>query len=131
MFGDWSDPYDVDNYSNEVEMLYKNVPTMPSSKIMQLPSQVIKDTFEVQELRPNDLLPEGNSIGSQPKKNILESGPIEGFMSYVNNSDHLWIILIVVVMILYIIVLKFQLATCQATLQMFMLMNKHKIENNN
>lgn len=128
MFGDWVDPYDVDNYNNEVDMLYKNIPTMQSSKIMQMPSQIIKDSFEIQEVRPNDILPDGHPIGSQPKKNILQSGPIEGFVSYVNDNDNFWIILIVVVMVLYIFILRFQLTTTRATLQMFMLMNVHKMD---
>jgi hypothetical protein len=132
MFAEWSDPYNVDEYYNEVDTLYKNVPSLPSASQFSKneSSNLVKDTFDIGEIKPNDILPDSHSIGSQPKKNILQSGPIEGFVSYINDSDNLWIILIVIFMVLYILALRFQLETCKSTIQMFMLMNSHKIDKN-
>ena len=101
MFSDWTDPYDIDNYYNDLNGIFKNTQEEPSSNTIQqskyyeMPSrhqiisapeqptgpivntlvdvaQTPKNSFEVQ---PNTMFSDGHMVGHQPSYNILQSGP--------------------------------------------------------
>lgn len=97
MFSEWTDPYDIDNYYEDVsKILYSKtndyidpysksaqvVASQPISSsidsaptkigIVQNPAPLTKSNFEVE---PNTILSDGHSVWSQPPYNILMSGP--------------------------------------------------------
>lgn len=94
MFSEWSDPYDIDEYYDDLYNAFKDViPTKQYSKpAVQLPTVAtteapeepvkpivngpspVKNGFEVE---PNSIFIDGHSVGSQPAYNILRSGPSE------------------------------------------------------
>ncbi len=94
MFGEWTDPYDIDHYYGGVSEIFDKVvayqnPTKPSNNPSTIlapaqiesasgtPSQgesapVVKSGFEV---TPNSMFMDGHMVGAQPEYNILRSGP--------------------------------------------------------
>lgn len=89
MFSEWSDPYDIDEYYDDLYNAYKDViPTKQSTKPAMVqpvvPSVIeepvkqiingpaVKSGFEVV---PNSIFMDGHPVGSQPSYNILRSGP--------------------------------------------------------
>lgn len=100
MFAEWSDPFDIDNYYDEVGNIFTKVsaymdpsklsktgsaPTVVSPQtpnaidsapnkvgVVEMPPPIEKSNFEVQ---PNSIYLDGHPVGSQPVYNILRSGP--------------------------------------------------------
>jgi hypothetical protein len=88
MFADWTDPYDIDHYYDDVGKIFSKVaaytdPTQPvitSVPVSQLiatevtvptVTTAVKSGFEVV---PNSIFLDGHSVGSPPPYNILRSG---------------------------------------------------------
>lgn len=94
MFSEWTDPYDIDNYYNDLNDLTRHLPIAPSSNTyQQMPipvkqemppeaptGQVVtvpvptnsKNAFEV---KPDSIFLDNHPVGHQPRYNILQSGP--------------------------------------------------------
>ncbi len=86
MFDDWSDPYDIDHYYNDVNTIFSKVAEYvdPTKQPIAMPitvesaspttqsSSATKDGFEVV---PNSIFIDDHAVGSQPEYNILRSGP--------------------------------------------------------
>ncbi len=100
MFAEWTDPFDIDNYYDDVGKIFTKVsayvdpsnqmktvvpstvvvPQTPTAidsapnkvDIVELPPPIAKSNFEVQ---PNTIFLDGHPVGSQPVYNILRSGP--------------------------------------------------------
>ncbi len=102
MFSDWTDPFEIDNYYQDLDGLMKDIQVAPSSSMYyrspqstlkpvatevkppattsQKPeapvSQVVntspKSKFEV---KPDSIFLDGHPVGHQPPFNILRSGP--------------------------------------------------------
>jgi hypothetical protein len=96
MFAEWSDPFDIDKYYDEVGNIFTKVsayvdptktvsptvvlPQQPSIidsaptkvGVVELPPPIAKSNFEVQ---PNTIFSDGHAVGRQPIYNILRSGP--------------------------------------------------------
>ena len=95
MFSEWTDPYDIDNYYNDMSSLFVDTKQAPSSSMYQqmperskieikpeaptgvvvnapTPPTGIKSSFEV---KPTSIFLDGHPVGSQPEYNVLQSGP--------------------------------------------------------
>lgn len=98
MFSEWSDPYDIDEYYDDMYHTFKDVipkkqsfsspvqmPVNPPVQSQEKPiGQLVygpepfdsnhqtKSRFEV---TPNTIFSDGHPVGSQPSYNILRSGP--------------------------------------------------------
>lgn len=91
MFSEWSDPYDIDEYYDDLYNAYKDlIPTKQTTKppvelpagpsaveepikpVINGPNPAVKSAFEVV---PNAIFSDGHPVGSQPVYNILRSGP--------------------------------------------------------
>lgn len=84
MFGDWTDPYDIDNYYNDMNKLMGDVKPAPSGAMYQRPEVFLKptaptvpspiDRVDNFEVRPNTIAQDNHPVGSQPSYNLLRSG---------------------------------------------------------
>ncbi len=106
MFHEWSDPYDIDNFYENVGEIYKDsndyinkrseITIKQPTAIDSAPSKVNvienplvnKSNFEV---KPNSIFIDGHPVWGQPEYNILRSGPPEYdnkklVENYINNQ---------------------------------------------
>lgn len=158
MFSEWTDPYDIDNYYNDLNDAFKEFQSAPSASMYQrMPStgSVIHSQVEMKpeeptgviinsvvdkkngfEVRPDSTFLDGHPVGKQPSYNILRSGPKE---PYCNNNgggypDIYWFCAIVFVMILLFTYqmnkMKCRLMEANITIQMLKMMRCDDIERN-
>lgn len=102
MFSDWTDPFEIDNYYQDLDGLMKDIQVAPSASMYYRPPQAVpkpvatevktpvtvpqtpeapvsqvvntppKSKFEV---KPDSIFLDGHPVGHQPPFNILRSGP--------------------------------------------------------
>lgn len=129
MFSEWTDPYDIDHYYNDLNELTRNIVAAPSSNMYQqmpLPSPVKKElpvespvgeivnapnpdnSKNAFEVKPNSIFLDQHPVGAQPRYNILQSGPPDK-ESFWNKKEFCAIDLMNIVMYVTIIVMVFLL----------------------
>lgn len=109
MFSEWTDPYDIDNYYNDLNGVMRDIQASPSgSMYQQLPTSrpstlssvemkpepptgvVINPTQQKSnfEVDPGSIFMDGHPVGRQPPYNILRSGPPDQFKkeNYIANN---------------------------------------------
>jgi hypothetical protein len=130
MFSEWTDPYDIDHYYDDINGLMADVRDSPSSTMyqnmpVQLPSRAVTElkpeqptgvivnnvpiTKSAFEVAPGSTFVDGHPVGRQPEYNILRSGPpakesgrLEAFSSY-NRSNMDWIHIIMFVVFVFLV----------------------------
>ena len=130
MFDEYTDPYDIDHYYDDVGKIFervsdyvdtKQIPQETSAQAPAVPETVAPSTQAVSkfEVVPNTIFIDGHPVGSQPRYNILQSGPPEkesfrtnrygcGDMFEPHGMSTIIISLIFFVMFVYIIHLQIQ-----------------------
>lgn len=100
MFSEWTDPYDIDNYYNDLNGAFQSYSSSPSNSMYQrLPHQMpVVPKVEIKPEEPTGVIIntpvkqknpfevgsdttflDGHPVGKQPEYNILRSGPKESF----------------------------------------------------
>ncbi len=128
MFSEWTDPYDIDNYYNDLSGVFKQYESLPSSSTYnssaynssqsnviskpENPTGIVvnnptpnKSGFEV---KPNSIFIDDHNVGEQPAYNILRSGPPkESFTDSMYCSYDSWIyVCIFVILIMFMCLLR-------------------------
>ncbi len=150
MFDEYTDPYDIDNYYGEVGKIFTKIadyvdptkpitvqpvsspPTIQDNSSSTLPQNASSaPAISKFEVSPNSIFIDDHPVGSQPKYNILQSGPPEK-ESYHNHrccsadsasvfggiSTPMWLLLFVI--FIYIVYLQSQIRTHNMILHMLM-----------
>ncbi len=98
MFSEWTDPFDIDNYYQDLDGLMRDIKAAPSSSVYYQPrttakvtateskptvvtqveaptAPIVNTTKNTFEVKPDSTFLDGHPVGRPPLFNILRSGP--------------------------------------------------------
>lgn len=153
MFDEYTDPYDIDNYYDDVGKIFERVSDYVDTKQIQpvqqelstqatiatsVPTTEAPSTQAVSkfEVVPNTIFIDGHPVGSQPRYNILQSGPPEKESFHTNRYrcgdmfDHhgmsttMTIIISLIFFIMFVYIIHLQMQVRGNNMLMCMLVNE-------
>lgn len=145
MFGEYTDPFDIDHYYDDVGKIFAKVADYVDTTVSKVSNDSIPPTPPIEavskfEVAPNTIFMDSHPVGSQPEYNILQSGPPEKELyhsrrhcepdvkSMCANNIYTIMCLILFVMFVYILYLQAQVRSGNMMLCMLMseLLSKKK-----